>query len=122
MNMGISNGLNQKIVIAIIGVLIVIGAVYYFGGYNYGSPAPTPGPGQVFINNFAFNPAVVDAKIGDTITWTNNDSAAHDISGNGFKSPLMSNGQSFSFTFNTAGTYDYICGIHPGMKGAIIVK
>lgn len=121
--------MNQKTIIAIVAVLIVIGAIYFYGGYNYGmptntgSPSATPqGPNQVSIKNFAFAPATLTIKAGDTVTWINNDSAAHDISGSGFKSPIMSNGQGYSFKFTSVGTFDYICGIHPGMKGIIIVK
>ncbi len=122
--------MNQKTVIAIVAVLIiVIGIIYYFGGYNYGSPANTgspsttsQGPNQVSIKNFAFDPAILNIKVGDTVTWTNNDSAAHRISGNGFQSSDMANGQTYSFKFTAAGTYDYICSIHPSMKGTIVVK
>jgi len=39
-----------------------------------------------------------------------------------FKSPLLSQGQTFAQKFTTAGTYDYNCSIHPSMKGKIIVK
>lgn len=128
--MGISNGLNRKTAVAMVAVLIiVIGAVYYFGGYNYGSPANTVSPSsaaqgsnQVSINNFAFSPAVLNVSAGTTVVWINNDSAAHRISGNGFQSGDLAKGQSYSFTFTSVGTFDYICSIHPSMKGAIIVK
>lgn len=124
---------NQKVLI-IIGVIAVIllGYIYYYGGYKYGSPNPPAGTSSVSPNpdgsysismkNYAFNPAVLNVDAGKTVIWTNNDTASHDISGNGFKSPVMSNGQTYSFTFNTAGTYDYICALHPYMKGRIIVK
>jgi len=116
--------MNQKIVLAIIAVLIIIvGIVYYYGEYNYGASTPgLLGPNQVLIKGFAFNPAVLNVKVGDTVTWTNNDSVAHTISGNDFKSNNLASGQSYSFTFTSAGTFDYICSIHPYMKGAIVVK
>jgi amicyanin len=125
--------MNQKTIIVIAAVLIIAaGALYYYSGNNYGTPNPsaTPVTGtpnaqgaySVSIKNFAFSPAVLNIKIGDTVTWTNNDSTAHDISGSGFKSPIFTNGQNYSYTFTTAGTFDYICGIHPSMKGSIVVK
>lgn len=118
--------MSQKILIAILAIVVIaIGLVYYYGGYNYGTPSAsgTPqGPNQISMKSFAFNPAILNIKVGDTVTWTNNDSVTHDISGSGFKSPLMSNGQSYSFTFNTVGTYDYVCAIHPSMKGTVVVK
>ncbi len=80
---------------------------------------------KVSIVNFAFNPKSLIINKGDTVVWTNNDSAPHDVVGNnlsGLKSPVMSRGGTFSFTFNTAGAFDYICSIHPSMKAQIIVK
>ncbi len=121
--------MNQKIVIAIVGVLVVIGAIYYFGGYNNGSQtntgspsATTQGPNEISIKNFAFDPATLNISAGTKVIWTNNDSVAHRISGTGFQSTDFYNGQKYGFTFTAAGTYDYICSIHPSMKGQIIVK
>ena len=126
--------MSQKTLIAILAiVIIVIGLVYYYGGNNYGAPNPSPTPAvsvtpnpqgafPISIKNFAFSPAVLNIKAGDTVTWTNNDSASHRISGGSFQSSDLSNGQNYSFTFNTAGTYDYICSTHPSMKGQIVVK
>lgn len=131
--MGISNGLNQKIIIAIVAIIIIAGgALYYYGGYNYGAPnqpaissTVTPnlqGVYPVSIKNFAFSSAVLNIKLGETISWTNNDSVAHTISGIGFQSDNLANGQTYSFTFSSTGTFDYICSIHPSMKGKIIVE
>jgi plastocyanin len=120
--------MNQKMVIGIIAVLIIIvGALYYYSGYNYGTPSVsgTPNPqaqNQISIKNFAFGPAVLNIQVGDTVTWVNNDSATHRIKGGNFESSDMANGQSYSFKFTSAGTFDYICSIHPSMKGTIIVK
>ncbi len=83
----------------------------------------SPGTYNVItIRNFSFNPAQLNIKKGDIVTWTNQDSAPHRISGSGFQSNSLSNGQSFSFTFSVAGTFDYICSIHPSMKGKVIVQ
>lgn len=123
--------MNQKIIIAIVAVLFLIGGLYYYQSYNYSAPNPsagitgTPnsqGSNQVSIKNFAFSPSELVIKKGDTVVWTNNDSAPHTISGSGFQSNDLANGQSYSFTFSTIGTFDYICGVHPSMKGKIIVE
>jgi plastocyanin len=74
------------------------------------------------IENYAFNPATVTIAKGATVTWTNNDSTPHQIKSDKFNSDLLSQGQSFSFTFAEAGTYDYSCSIHPSMTGTIIVQ
>jgi plastocyanin len=88
-----------------------------------GGGAAAAGAGAVSIKDFAFNPADVTVAKGTTVTWKNDDSATHRIkSGDGsFDSKDLKNGDSFDHTFDTAGTFDYICGIHPSMKGKITV-
>jgi plastocyanin len=76
----------------------------------------------VSIENFAFNPAALTITAGTTVTWTNNDSATHTIKSSAFNSQDLAHGQTFEFKFNTKGTYDYSCGIHPAMTGKIIVQ
>jgi len=76
----------------------------------------------VLIENFAFNPEVLTIKVGDTVEWKNNDSVAHNIVFDAFKSDTIKNGESYKHQFDTAGTYAYACGIHPSMKGTIEVK
>ena len=88
-----------------------------------GGAAPAAGAGAVTIKNFAFNPGNLTVAKGTTVTWKNDDSATHRIkSGDGsFDSKDLKNGDSFDHTFDTAGSFDYICGIHPSMKGKITV-
>ena len=76
------------------------------------------------ISGMAFSPSTLTISVGDTITWTNQDSAPHSATGdNGeFDSGTLSNGQTFSFTFTTTGTYTYHCAIHNGMTATIIVE
>lgn len=76
----------------------------------------------ISIEGFAFNPQSVTIKAGTTVTWTNNDAAGHDVKSDDFASPIMAKGETFSFKYETAGTYEYICGVHPSMKGTIIVE
>ena len=79
---------------------------------------------QVAMKNLKFDPATVTVKVGDTVTWTNEDSAQHDvIADNGeFKSDLFGKGETFSFTFTKAGTYPYSCTVHAGMTGSVTVQ
>ncbi|MCJ7472114.1 MAG: cupredoxin family copper-binding protein [Actinobacteria bacterium] len=77
---------------------------------------------EVIIENFAFNPSDLTIKVGDTVTWTNNDGAAHTVKMDTFESDNLSKGDSFSFTFSDAGAFEFICGVHPSMKGKIIVE
>jgi amicyanin len=77
----------------------------------------------VNIKNFAFSPAVVTVKVGATVVWTNDDSIQHDVTfdGGGITSSVLNHNDTFSHTFPTAGTYHYICSIHPFMHGTVIV-
>ena len=61
--------------------------------------------------------------MGDTVTWRNTGQAPHNATADdgSFKTPTLNNGQSASHTFNQAGTFSYICTIHPNMKGTIRV-
>lgn len=76
----------------------------------------------VSIESFKFTPETLTIKTGTTVTWTNKDSVAHDIKSDSFNSPSLAQNQTFSFTFNDKGTFNYICGVHPSMKGKIIVE
>lgn len=76
------------------------------------------------IKGFAYNPASIDVPVGTTVTWTNNDTTAHTVTqdGGGFSSPTLNPGETYSFTFDKAGTYAYHCEFHPNMTGTITVK
>ena len=78
----------------------------------------------VDISNFSFNPVDLAVKTGTTVTWTNNDSVAHTIIGDngGPSSGSINSGQTYSYTFNTAGTFSYHCSIHPTMIGTVTVS
>ena len=75
------------------------------------------------ISNFAFTPSVITIKKGTVVTWTNSDGVPHTVTSSSgtFDSGLIASGKTYSFTFTTAGTYDYICAFHPSMRGKIIV-
>ncbi len=76
----------------------------------------------ISIKNFSFDPAVLNINKGATVIWTNNDPVPHQIKSATFNSDILSNSQTFSFTFNDVGSFDYSCAIHPSMTGQIIVK
>lgn len=78
----------------------------------------------VNIKGNAFSLASMTIGQGTTVRWTNGDSLAHTVtSDNGtFSSPSLSNGDSWTYTFNDLGTFDYHCSVHPMMKATIIVK
>lgn len=76
----------------------------------------------VSIQGYAFQPKDVTISRGGTVTWTNQDSAIHDVKFADGDSPDLKKGGTYSKTFDKAGTFDYSCNIHPTMKGRIIVK
>jgi plastocyanin len=61
--------------------------------------------------------------VGATVTWTNHDGEPHTIaaSDGSFHSPGLDTNATYSYTFPTAGTFDYICSIHPFMHGTVVV-
>jgi plastocyanin len=76
------------------------------------------------IVNFAFEPADLAVKVGDTVVWTNNGSAPHTTTSDAgvWDSGTLSPGGTSTFTFTAAGTFQYRCNIHPAMRGTITVS
>ena len=88
-----------------------------------GTPQPAGGGKivEVTIQGFAFNPATVEISPGDTVKWTNLDSVAHIVKGDIFESGSLAKGDTYEFVFKEPGVYNYICSIHPSMKGTVTV-
>jgi plastocyanin len=78
----------------------------------------------VKIDNFTFTPQRVTVKPGTTITWTNQDDIPHTVTSatKAFRSKALDTDDKFSFTFTTAGVYEYFCSLHPHMTGTIVVE
>jgi amicyanin len=78
----------------------------------------------VDISNFTFNPGTVTIQVGDTVTWTNNDAMPHTATSTDEATfdGEMQPGESFSFTFEEEGTFDYFCEIHPDMQASVVVE
>ncbi len=85
--------------------------------------APASGVMEISIVDFNFDPAEMEVPVGTTVRWTNNDSFDHNVKADDgtFESETLGGGDTFEFTFETAGTFAYICGIHPSMQGMITV-
>lgn len=72
----------------------------------------------------SFSPNPVEVKVGETVTWINDDSSRHTVTSKDdgiFDSGMMGKGQSFSYTFDKAGEYPYFCSPHPSMVGTVVV-
>jgi LPXTG-motif cell wall-anchored protein len=101
------------------------------------TPTPTPVPAgvevkqaeasakqathQVVMRDIAFVPKTITVDVGDTITWTNEDSEPHNAIANddSFRTPTIKQGETASATIEKAGTFPYFCSIHAGMKGTV---
>ena len=75
----------------------------------------------VYLDNFSFHPDNVVISEGDTVKWINNYTAASVIEGRSFRSPTLRQGDSYSYTFNDRGTYNYFLISHPWTTGGIVV-
>lgn len=135
----------MKYVAGLIAIALVAVAVFFVVGRDDGQNNDTPNQqtesttqesedstsenqpastNKVTISNFTYSPSDITVKKGTTVTWTNNDSVSHDVVGdsdNELKSELLQNGQSYSFTFNEVGTFNYSCTPHPQMHGTVTV-
>jgi aldose sugar dehydrogenase len=88
-------------------------------------------PDAADLGDKAFNPSIVDIKMGYTIVWTNNDPVIHTIvegspsstsvPANGFNSEFLNQGMTFKHTFDKSGIFNYYCSIHPTMIGKVVV-
>jgi plastocyanin len=102
---------------------LAIAACLFLGRHGI---AQTMERGAVVIDNFAFGPNGLTVKRGTTVTWTNKDDEPHTVVSADdhplFKSAALDTDDSFTFTFDKAGTYKYFCSIHPRMQGTITVQ
>lgn len=108
-------------------VLSIIGLLLGMSILAACSASPKPQASTIVdvkIANFAFDPASLTIKVGTEVRWTNNDTVAHDVtsvSGNELSSGSLNQGQTYTHVFTQAGTYAYMCKIHPNMTATIIV-
>ena len=98
----------------------------YMNGTTGGTGGTGAGPGanEVFIQGLAFTPVSLSVTAGTTVKWTNMDQVTHTVTSttNIFDSGNLSPNGNFSYTFSTAGTFQYYCKIHTYMTGKVIVK
>ncbi len=76
----------------------------------------------ITIKSLAFNPKDLTIKVGEKVTWINQDFVPHNVVSDSFKSPVMMRGGTFEYTFKVKGIFEYICSIHPFMKAKIVVE
>jgi plastocyanin len=124
----------RRILVALSAVLALAVGLAACGGSSGGgstsastsapSSASSGGGVQIKMQNIQFSPKDTTIKVGDKVTWTNDDNTDHNVtaqSGADFKSKDFGNGGTFSFTADKAGTIEYVCTIHPGMTATLTV-
>lgn len=87
-------------------------------------PAPIAvkaAPGSVRMLDFSFSPATITVNVGESVTWVNAGEQPHNAVGDNFSTALLDPGKSGSKSFGSAGTFSYLCTVHPQMKGTVKV-
>jgi plastocyanin len=97
--------------------------------------APASGEVAADIKDFLFAPDALAVAVGTTITWTNQDRFGHTVTGGtpqdinsdfdlilGLTTDKDTTGETGSYTFETAGTFEYFCRYHPSMVGTVTVS
>ena len=89
-----------------------------------GSAAAQDATNVITIDNFTFSPKELTVAVGTTVKWVNHDDIPHLVveKKTTFRSKALDTDDSFSYTFASAGTFDYFCALHPHMVGKVIVK
>ena len=97
----------------------VVGAMLAFGAV-----AAQDATNVVTLDNFTFSPKELTVAVGTTVKWVNHDDIPHTVveKKTTFRSKALDTDDSYSFTFASAGTFDYFRALHPYMVGKIIVK
>jgi len=92
------------------------------GTFPTAGTKPRTGATDVNIASFAFGPGKISVAPGQSVSWTNADDSPHQISVAGRKTAVLLKGQSAALKFDQAGNFDYICSLHPSMKGQVEVR
>src|SRR5947209_13090294 len=105
---GVTKRMHRRIVLAA-RIGLAVGLLVWF----LAPPARASGI-EVVMVKLAFAPATVTVNVGDTVMWTNQDDAPHTATSetNIWTSPILNNGETYSYVFNKPGTYPYYCIIH----------
>jgi plastocyanin len=89
-------------------------------------PAPPPAQVAIEVANFTFSPRTDTVAVGGTVTWTNTDQTPHTATSAAspalWDSGTLADGESFSRQFPAAGSFGYLCTVHPNMTGTIVAR
>ncbi len=98
-------------------------AVFAAGCGGAGKSEPVAATEVEMVKSYRFDPEVIEIEAGDTVTWTNEDNFTHTVQVEGQEDHKVEQGERVEITFDTPGTYDYVCTLHSkDMDGTVIVK
>jgi amicyanin len=106
-------------------LLTAVASAMVTGVVRAGDPPAADAVQQVAIFNYKFSPETLAVPAGTKVTWTNKDEVPHTVASSDKRftsSTGLDTGEQYSYTFTTAGTYEYFCTLHPFMKGKIVVE
>jgi len=119
---------NTSSIFVLFAIVAIIGTIPSAFAAVVGVPVGTSVPGCEETNE-CWDPNEISIGVGETVTWSNDDTAAHTVTSGSpeagpdgtFDSSLFLAGTTFAHTFDAEGTYDYFCMVHPWMQGQVIV-
>jgi len=121
---------SPKSILLSLTAILLIGTAAVSAVYSYaaGGAFSEGGAVQVSIKLFSFNPGVIEVPVGTKVVWTNGDAIEHSVTsgvpgtpGGAFDSGFFTEGQTWSFTFDEPGEYQYFCNRHNFMRGVVKV-
>jgi len=112
-----------RTLILVLATLVTFSIFMISCGSSSNTTTSTP-TDEVEISGFSFKPENISISAGTTVTWTNEDAVIHTVTSDDelFDSGNLSKGDTFEYTFNQTGTFEYHCIPHPYMTGEVIVE
>lgn len=88
-----------------------------------GGPEAPPGGKVVDMKDTRFMPERIELRVGQTVRWHNSDSIPHNATADDerFRSPNLDQGEQFDWTADKPGTVHYVCTLHPGQEGDLVI-
>jgi len=117
------NFLTQRVFVVGTAAFLALGAVGALAQQAQQQVAAV-GEAEIAIQSFQFVPAILTVAPGTAVTWVNKDEEPHNVVSpdRAFRSKAIDGGEKFTNVFDKPGTFNYICAVHPHMRGTVIVK
>ena len=101
---------------------VAVGLGALLGALGPGATAPSPVTHTVVVEATSFEPATLTVRAGDAVVWANRDPFPHTATSKAFDSSVIPADASWTYTTRARGTFDYVCTLHPTMKGTLRVE